>query len=324
MPHLVLDAPISQRCRMSSIRACLLGLLLVIASAPQAYPAEPVTLPGAVWALVPPPDFEVKTSPFTFFQHPSGAGIMVQDTPRAPILRSQMEWTGNVAEEGRLDELEEVIVDGKKGFLIVVYMPSHQGTTVSLVLEGEHSNAQIVVAIPDSAKSLFPIGALKQALLTTVERPAGADDRLASLPFAIGDRAGMRVAHIVAGSMLVLTDGPSDDYFTAADQPFAILMTSPVPVGVTVDARAELDALIARLRQEYPSATDFSARVFEEGGDEIAEITFAHIVGTQAVAGVSWSKAVGERLMMMIGQYPVDDEAAMARLRGIFDSAAVK
>lgn len=315
---------------MAHLRAFLATLLLV-AAVPDAEATEATTLPGGVWAIVPPPGFEMTLDPIAAFRHPEGAGIVIHDQPREPVTRAEFERERVAAERAgavppaglRIDEVEEVTVDGKRGLLIVTYSPSQRRTNVQLQIEGETLNGVIDAVVTDAARSPS-LDALKRALLTAVERPAEMEDRLASLPFVIGDLASLRVARIAVGPAVVLTDGPADFPGLTADQAFATVQTGRLAT-VPSDLRTALDAMTAQTRRMVPDAVDFSARVIEEGGAQIAEITYRRLVGRPGswAAGVAWSRVNSGRLITALCQYPLGDEAAKARLRRLFDSVSL-
>lgn len=52
-------------------RRALLSIFILIAAIPDAGSSEPVTLPGGVWAIVPPPGFEITPDPIVAFRHPA-------------------------------------------------------------------------------------------------------------------------------------------------------------------------------------------------------------------------------------------------------------
>ena len=58
-------------------RRALLSIFILIAAIPDAGSSEPVTLPGGVWAIVPPPGFEITPDPIVAFRHPAPATTSV-------------------------------------------------------------------------------------------------------------------------------------------------------------------------------------------------------------------------------------------------------
>ncbi len=282
--------------------------------------AEPITLPGAVWAIVPPPGFTVVTQPLAIFRHPSGAMLMVQDSPKRTLTKAEFDIPPEQAGQMRVDEVAEITVNGRRAVLAIAYVHVQRAFSVALMVEGEDSNGAIIAVLPDAAASQVSVAALREAVLTAVERPKPIEARLQSLPFKIGDMAGMRVAFYAVGVMLQLTDGPSDDPDEATNQAFAHLMTIEIPAGTALDMQNDLASMEARLRQEYPDANILGSTVLKTQTGDIAEIRYERRIGaSKPVAGVTWFKVIGGRGLVMICQYPVGDATALAQLARVRD-----
>lgn len=298
----------------------LLFLLFALLAASSADATEPVTLPGAVWAVVPPPGFTVVTEPMAVFRHPAGALLMVQDSPKRAVSKTEFDIPPEQAGQMRVDEVAEITVDGRHAVLAIVYVHAQRALSVALMVEGEDSNGAIIAMLPDAAASQVSVAALREAVLTAVERPKPIEARLESLPFKIGDMAGMRVAFYAVGVMLQLTDGPSDDPDEAASQAFANLMTMEIPAGTALDMQADLAPMEARLRQEYPDANILGSTVLKTQTGDVAEIRYERRTkASKPVAGVTWFKVIGGRGLVMICQYPVGDATALAQLAKVRD-----
>lgn len=308
-----------------SIAGVLLGLLLAVTIVRPGMAQEHVTLPGAVWAIVPPPDFRMATEPIAAFRHPAGAIILTQDTPKRTIKRSDLEVPPDQAAEMRVDELTEVTVDGKRGFLAIAYITKRQATTVVLMIEGEQTNGNIVAVIPDKAAGAVSVNDMRAAVLTAVERPKTIDERLTDLPFKLGGASGMRVASYVPGGFLLLTDGPRDDPEEVSDQSFAMLLTMDTG-GETFNPMGDLGPMVQRIKQEYPDAQILSSQIFERPEGNIAEVRYERTTKTSQaiVGGVTWAKPLGNRAVVMICQHPRRDEAAFAKLQRLRDGLEAK
>jgi hypothetical protein len=83
--------------------------------------------------------------------------------------------------------------------------------------------ALVSFEMPSTAAELYPEAAIRAALNTVAYRSAVPEaERLAQMPFKIGDMAGMRLAGTVPGVALQLTDGPKDS-LDAYDQPHLVI-----------------------------------------------------------------------------------------------------
>ena len=307
----------------TSIAGILLGFFAVLGASGIgiARDAEPITLPGAVWGVVPPEGFAPVTDPIAAFRHPSGAAILVQDSPKQPVTRADFDAAPGHEAEMRVDELTEVTVDGNRGFLLVAHMNPRQAMSVTLVVEGTETNGNIIAVIPDHALPQMPVEVLKKAVLSAVERPKSIEDRLVDLPFRLGDTQGMRITQYVFGGFVSLTDGPLDDFEESADQSFAMLLTMDTG-GAKFDPTGELGPMVQRIKQEYPDASILSSNVIETSDGNMAEIRYERTtkLSRMVVGGVTWAKQLGDsRAVVMICQHPRGDEIAFAKLRRVRD-----
>jgi hypothetical protein len=287
-----------------------------LASVVGAISQEPVALPGAVWAIVPPQGFQVVAEPLAAFRHASGAAILVQDTPSKAVTKA--DFDPKPGEEGlvRVDELTEVTVNGNHGFIFVGHMEGRSAMTVTLSIEGKQRNAFIIAVVPDNALPDVPIATLKAALLTAVERPKTEDERMADLPFRFVGDMEMRVVDYMPGGFVNLTDGPGDDAETHTDQSFAMLLTMDTG-GQSFDPTGALGPMVQRIKQEYPDARILSSEIIEAKEGSFAQIRYERTTKTTrlVVGGVTWTKSLGDRGMVMICQHPRGDQVAFAKLK---------
>ncbi|HUF44019.1 MAG TPA: hypothetical protein VMN43_01640, partial [Aestuariivirgaceae bacterium] len=184
---------------------------------------EPSFLPGAKWGLVPPQGFTMRLDTVARFQHPSGAVIAIVDAPK-PFAPEDLGAIGSIQGSGRdlsrLDEVEDVELGGRTAVLVRMRMIQREADYLSLLIEGEQSVGILTFAIPDKASGAVDRAEIRASLMTAVERVMKPEDRLAEFPIKLADLADMRIATVLMGSFLMLTDGPSDDMESGADQPF--------------------------------------------------------------------------------------------------------
>ena len=303
----------------------LLLLLIIATAAGIGHSQELVTLPGGVWAIVPPEGFDAVKDPVALFRHPSGAAIVVQDTPKGPVSKSYFDMTPEQQSQVRLDEVTEVTVNGRNGFLGVLYIHARHAINILLVLEGETSNAMIVAILPDKAVAQVPVEALRQAVLTAVERPKDINARLDDLPFVIGDMAGMRVATYAVGVAVLLTDGPLDDMDQAADQTFTQMASIKIPPGEALDQDMPLGPVKERILKMFPNAVVLDSVMIETAQGNVMEVRYERRTsGGELVAGVTWVKLIGDRMTVMICQYPVGADESLAKLAKVRDGLRAK
>lgn len=305
------------------MRISIAGLLFALAVAlgfANASLAEEqfVTLRGGIWAIVPPPGFVVLSEPVAGLKHPSGAFILIQDTPKGPVSRSFFDIPPAQQAQVRVDEVSEVTVNGKNGFLGALYVRKDRATNIILILEGETSNAMIIAILPDKAAGTVPATAIREALLTAVEQPKDINDRLADLPYVIGDMAGMHVATYAAGIAVLLTDGPSDDMEEAAEQVFAQLASLKNPSGQPLDKDMPMGPVRDRVLKKFPDARILTSGIIDTPQGNVLEVRYERTTtASKPVAGIMWLKLIDDLMVVMICQHPPGDDEAVTKLETI-------
>ncbi len=277
-----------------------------------------VVPPGAGWGIVPPEGFVLMTQPVVRFQHPRGLMLMVQETPKGPVSKAEIEKEND--KRVRLDSVEELTVNGRPAVIFQGYYAERKAQLISSVLQGAEGNVMVIVMVPDAARDVVPMAALRAALTSAVERPRSDEDKLASLPFRIGDRVGMRLSFIGLGTVAILTDGASDDVDTPS-QSFATILAIKLQPGQTINFDRDIHAMAVRVEKQFPGTSIVSKRVIEVDGVKMAEIAYDRPAKLGAkVSGVAWAKVTGGALALIMGQYPAGNTKARARLVTLRDS----
>ncbi len=103
------------------------------------------------------------------------------------------------------------------------------------VIRGESEIGLIAAQIPSLERADEDACALIQGI--AVRGAPTLEDQLAGLPYQLSDLGGMRVAHILGGSSVILTDGPLD-IVPAMEQPLMIATRSYAPTALAQDRKA--------------------------------------------------------------------------------------
>jgi hypothetical protein len=195
----------------------------------------------------------------------------------------------------------------------------------TVVIEGEHGNVSVSLAIPDRVTGADP-AAIRAALLSVAETPRSADQRLGDAPFRLTEMAGMRVAHIIANSVVVLTDGPGNQMDEATSQSFAMISQFPQRPGERFDAARDVTKVAAQIRQQYPTATILTQGVDQTAKGPVAAVTYRHTPhGANApVAGTAWAWASGGNFLFFVAQHSTDKPEQAARLARVRDGVSPK
>lgn len=111
------------------------------------------------------------------------------------------------------------------------------------------ATAMVTAQRPEAARGTIPDEAIEAALRTIILRaPAGVDDQMAARPFRIGDLARLRVVRAIAGSSLLLTEGPKD-VVKDGSQPLVIVASSLGTVAPDGDRAALARRALSQLKQ---------------------------------------------------------------------------
>lgn len=178
--------------------------------------AEPVFPPGAAVGLEPPPGMTFSKTFSGFADEKSGASIVIIEFP----LEAHTEIAAQFTPEGlrrsgfeAAAPAEDVTVGGASAKLMRGSQTA-RGTVFRkwvMLARSPSGTAMITAQVPEAALGAIPEPRMEAALRSIAFRPpAGIEEKIGALPFVIADRAGFRPSSVLAGSGLILTDGPLD------------------------------------------------------------------------------------------------------------------
>lgn len=201
--------PIFRRCAMGFTLSLCMGMIT------PTFAAEPSFPPAVSIGLVPPPGMTPSTS-FAGFEHRSGASIVIVEMPAeayqpivADFTPERLRQTGFVASR----ESQPLAISGGEGRLLRGSQTANGLVYAKwvAVVKGQAGVGIVTVQVPERAKAEVPGAAVEAALRTIAFRaPRSLNDQIAALPYAVGDMAGFRPVRVLAGSSLLLTNGPKD------------------------------------------------------------------------------------------------------------------
>src|SRR5215217_6942723 len=214
-----------------TVRNTAFGLLAAFGLAAPAYAADPVFPVNSRIGLVTPAGF-TPSNKFPGFENPqASAAILLVELPGDAYADVEKGFTDEALKaRGMTVQLREPLTfkDGQ-GFL--VSGPQESGgqkrydsilianaggiTSIVSVQMIEASHATITDAVVrDTFKSL------------AIRQQVPESERLAVLPFKIGDLAKFRIVRSAREGVAILTDGPNDEV-TAVEQPFVLIGVAP-------------------------------------------------------------------------------------------------
>jgi hypothetical protein len=90
--------------------------------------------------------------------------------------------------------------------------------------------ALVTVQIPDDAANLYPDSAIRAALSSVAIRPTvPVEEQLGLLPFRVGDLAQFRIAGVIPGRAIMLTDSPGNDLGPDVDTHMVVVVAPGGP-----------------------------------------------------------------------------------------------
>jgi len=177
-----------------------------------------------------PPEGMVEAPNFAGFVSDEGASIVIVEMPpeafdeiaakfNAEGLASRMDVEGAPRRLTLRDGVEALLISGGQAAHGIDYRKW------TLLARGPATTALVTVQIPDG-DARYSEGDVLAALKSLHIRANGSiEAQIDALPFTIGDRADFRPVRTLAGSSLILTDGPADSYRDGS-QPVVIIAAS--------------------------------------------------------------------------------------------------
>jgi hypothetical protein len=218
------------------MRHAIFGVVLAafVAALPgaPAYAADPVFPTNSRIGLTPPPGF-VPSTRFPGFENPQAkVAIMFLEFPAEafPDLEKSFNDDDALKTRGMTVETRETVAfpDGR-GIMITGQHATGDLTRREIVLAATLTGVTAVVSIqiPEESRAAISEPEVKEALKTIAVRATVPDsEKLAALPYRLGELAGFRLVRGGPDGTALLTDGPADTVAAVA-QPFMLIGLAP-------------------------------------------------------------------------------------------------
>ncbi len=313
-------------------RRWLLPLLALWAASihpiPTAFAAGPVFPPGLRIGLEPPGDFTVSPR-FAGFEDPARkAVITILDLPARAY--QDLERSAFAKDQTGLTDLKRITFPFESGIGILLTasatdggVPVHKWILLATAVGSEVRDLTMLVQVqvPDSALSVYSDAVIRKALSSVTFRATPMNERLALLPFRIGELAGFRVMQVLPAGGVILTEGPTDDI---SSQPYVVIAAGP---GAPTEAN-ERGQFAADLLSTAPLA-NIKVRLSEPmriAGNQGYE-TRADATGPRGneVALVQWLRFGGNGFLRVIGVGAKEDwDRLFPRFRAVRDGVEAR
>ena len=295
---------------MTSIRWLLLVAALVAAPA-VVWAAEPTYPPGSRIGLVPPEGMVTSKSFFGFEDADNNVAIIMVSFP--PEAYAELEKTisadalkrQNVA----LEKREALTLASGKAFLVVGRLTAERTKVRKwiLVASSPQLTALVTVQVPDAAKARYSDAAVRGALTTLAMRAnVPVEEQLSLLPFQVGELAGFRVAGVLPGRALMLTDATAEQ---AGKDPGAAALESHMYVTIAPGSpqqpseretfAREAFATVSNLKEVHITTSESLRLANQQAHQIIAEARDA--TGAAPLTVVQWLRFGGGGFLQMVG-----------------------
>ncbi len=242
-----------------------------IASATVIYP------PGSRIGIEPPAGMEISNRFPGFENIEKQTSVTIVELPAIAYDKAISDLAKDeLKRQGLVENIRQNFKVGGRDALLVGGVQSANGERIRkwIVVAGDETTTAFLIAQAPEGRDAYSqnqiISALKSA---TFRAPLTLQQQVDSLPFTVGDLSGfriIRVARVVGGDVLVLTDGPKDNNLDG-EQPLVIIgvaMGGP-PSAASQDAFARQALISAQnLRNIQPER----AEGFRLNGDDWYEI----------------------------------------------------
>jgi hypothetical protein len=312
---------------MASIRPLLVVLMLALGAMP-ARAAEAVYPPGSRIGLAPPAGLVTSKSFFGYEDPDNDVAIMLLAMPADAY--AELDRTMNaeaLQRQGVTFEAREAVpLSSGKGFVVVGHQEANHIKLRKwfLVASASGLTALVTVQVPVSAAARYPDAAIRDALATlTVRATVPVEEQLGLLPFKVSELAGFRVAGVMPGRAVMLSDTPADQPRLPPIVMKPQILIAVAPGGPTQSSDREafardLFATVPNLKDARIVSSE-PLRINGQQGHEILA-NGQDLSGTVALTVVQWVRFGGGAYLQMVGTARADGwKDAYPRFRSVRD-----
>jgi len=313
---------------MTQIRWLLLTIALML-GAPPAIAAEVAYPPGSRIGLVPPAGLVTSKSFFGFEDAGNNVAIILVALPAEAYADLDKTITADALKRQgvTLESRAPVPLSIGKAFLVIGRQEVEKTKIRKwiLVAASPALTALVTVQMPEAAKTAYPDAAIRAALETLAVRAAvPVDEQLSLLPFKVGEFAGFRVAGVVPGRAVMLSDAAADAPGppAATMEPHLLVTIAPGGPG----QNAERDTFAREVFATIPNLKEIritSSEALRIGGQQGHQIVANARDATSgnALTVAQWLRFGGGAFLQLVGIAREENwKDAYPRFRSVRDS----
>jgi hypothetical protein len=312
---------------MTSLRWLLVLFTLTLGALP-APAAEPTYPPGSRIGLAPPAGL-VPSKTFFGYEDPNNsvAMMLVALPPQAYADLDASITAEALKRQGvTLESREAVPLPSGKAFL-VVGRQEVDNTKIRkwiLVASSPALTGFVTVQMPETAMAVYPDAAIRASLATLAFRATvPIDEQLGLLPFKIGELSGFRIAGVIPGRAVMLSDAPAGAPGSpdSTNEPHIFAAIAPGGPAQNADRDTfarEVFATLPNMREIRVTTSEPLRMSGQQGHQILAEAKDA--TGASALTVVQWLRFGGGGYMQIVGIARADAwKDAYPRFRSVRD-----
>ena len=312
---------------MTSLRWLLVLFMLALGALP-ATAAELNYPPGSRIGLAPPPGL-VPSKTFFGYEDPSNsvAMMLVALPPQAYADLDASVTAETLKRQGVTVESREALpLPSGKAFLVVgrQEVDNVKIRKWILVASSPTLTGFVTVQMPETATALYPDAAIRASLATLAFRAAvPVDEQLGLLPFKVGELSGFRIAGVIPGRAVMLSDAPagapgSPDSTNEPHIFAAIAAGGPAQSADRDTFAREVFATLPNIREIRVTTSEPLRMAGQQGHQILANAKDAS--GTSPLTVVQWLRFGGGGYMQIVGIARADAwKDAYPRFRSVRD-----
>lgn len=312
---------------MTSLRWLPVLFMLALGALP-ATAAELNYPPGSRIGLAPPPGL-VPSKTFFGYEDPSNsvAMMLVALPPQAYADLDASVTAETLKRQGVTMESREALpLPSGKAFLVVgrQEVDNVKIRKWILVASSPTLTGFVTVQMPETATALYPDAAIRASLATLAFRAAvPVDEQLGLLPFKVSELSGFRIAGVIPGRAVMLSDAPAGAPGSpdSTNEPHIFAAIAPGGPAQSADRDTfarEVFATLPNIREIRVTTSEPLRMAGQQGHQIIADAKDAS--GTSPLTVVQWLRFGGGGYMQIVGIARADAwKDAYPRFRSVRD-----
>ncbi len=287
--------------------------------------ADFVYPPGSRIGLIPPPGLTTSKSFFGFEDRNNNVAVVMTALPAAAF--AEIDKTANAENLQRqgvtFDKREAIETPIGPAFLIIGHQDVEQHLRFEkylFVASTPELTALVTVQLPESANKSYPDAAIRTALASVAVRVSvPTEEQLSLLPFDVSDLSGFKVAGVLPGRAVMLSDSGSEAQ--SQMEPHIVVAASPGSPAQAGDREAfarDIFTTIPNLKDVRITNSE-SLRLGGLQGHQIMASAIDAVSGAE-VTVVQWIRFGGGGFLQVVAVAPLDAwPQAYPRFRAVRD-----